>query len=260
MVEGQVLTESCFVTEGSGAQLAAALPHGMRAVSITLSGRAVSGGLLYPGCVVDVLASFSLPSVDRDRGQAISTTLLHGIQVLAVEDATIVSKRDDKKKSTLKGNRTSSGRVTIALMVDPRQAEALQLARDYGKISLAMRNPLDRYPVDIDATVLSEGRLAKLGSLMTPAVLASQQQGDTEDSSEAAEEDRRRLLAAAGIDTYGQKEATRKAKRVEAEFATGKDQTRTSPQWGVTVIRGRDVVEQELDISKSKGASWADAE
>ena len=27
VVEGQILTESCFVTEGTGAQLAAALPH-----------------------------------------------------------------------------------------------------------------------------------------------------------------------------------------------------------------------------------------
>ena len=67
VVEGQVLTESCFVTEGTGAQLAAALPEGMRAVSVTLSRQSVTGGLLYPGCVVDVLASFRLPSSERSK-------------------------------------------------------------------------------------------------------------------------------------------------------------------------------------------------
>ena len=42
VVEGQILTESCFVTEGAGALLAAALPHGMRAVSVNLSSRGIA--------------------------------------------------------------------------------------------------------------------------------------------------------------------------------------------------------------------------
>ena len=247
VVEGQVLTASCFVSEGSGAQLAAAIPPGMRAVSVTLSSRAVSGGLLYPGCVVDVLVSFGLKTGGRDnRGEALSTTLLHGIQVLAIEDNSIVSnKDDDKKKGALGQSRTGSGNVSVALMVDPRQAEALQLATDYGRISLSMRNPLDRYPVDIDATVLSEGRLAKLGSMLTPSVLATVL---VDDSPKGTETDNLRISTSKGSETK-----IREEKGLRAFFGTGRDLER-SPRWGVTVIRGRDVLEQELDIPGEAGS------
>ena len=72
--------------------MAAAIPHGMRAISIMFPNHAITGGLLYPGSIVDILASFRLPSKDRVRGKAISTTLLQGIQVLAVENISILMK------------------------------------------------------------------------------------------------------------------------------------------------------------------------
>jgi pilus assembly protein CpaB len=247
VVEGQVMTASCFVTEGSEAQLAAAIPPGMRAVSVTLSSLAVSGGLLYPGCMVDVLVSFGLKTGGRDnRGEALSTTLLHGIQVLAIENNSVVSKQDDdKKKGALGQSRTGSGNVSVALMVDPRQAEALQLATDYGKISLSMRNPLDRYPVDIDATVLSEGRLAKLGSVLTPSVLATVL---ADNSPKGSETDNLRISTMRGSETPAGEE-----KGLRALFGTDKDLER-SPRWGVTVIRGRDVLEQEMDVPGEAGS------
>jgi pilus assembly protein CpaB len=215
VVEGQILTKSCFVAKGSAAQLAAAIPYGMRAISIVVSNNSITGGLLYPGSVVDILASFRLSSKDRGKGQAISTTLLQGIQVLAVDNISVVSKRDDKKDSTRKASYSGNRTMRVTLMVNPRQAEALQLAQEYGRVSVAMRNPLDRNPVDSDTTVLSEGQLAKYGSMMTPAVLTSQQKIDF-------------------LEKIGRKEQPKEQ----------------SPRWGVTVIRGRDVQVQELDISK----------
>jgi len=242
VVEGQVLAKSCLVTDGSAAQLAAAIPHGMRAVSVMLSNRSISGGMLYPGSVVDILASFRLPSRDRSKGQAISTTLLQGIQVIAVDDRTIVSIQDDKKgpENTRKYN-NGNQKMMVTLMVNPRQAEALQLAREYGSVSVTMRNPLDRYPVDSDTTVLSEGQLAKFGSVMTPAVLTPQQRMDflefeVRDSSEEIGEDG--------------KEAARRPIRER--------RTESSQQWGVTVIRGKDVQLQQLDTSRQSITSWAE--
>lgn len=58
VVKGQILTSSCFVAEGAGALMAAKIPHGMRAVSVNLTTSEITGGMLYPGCVVDVLTSF----------------------------------------------------------------------------------------------------------------------------------------------------------------------------------------------------------
>ncbi len=241
VVEGQVFTKSCLVTDGSAAQLAAAIPHGMRAVSVMLSNQAITGGMLYPGSVVDILASFRLPSRDRSKGQAISTTLLQGIQVIVVDDISIVSRQDDKKshENTRKYN-NGNQKLMVTLMVNPRQAEALQLAREYGSVSVTMRNPLDRYPVDSDTTVLSEGQLAKFGSVMTPAVLTAQQRMDfLEEVRDSAEE----------IEGDGKEEARHPIRERRAK---------SSQQWGVTVIRGRDVQMQQLDTPKQSVTSWAE--
>ena len=55
MVEGQVFTAACFLNEGR-----IPIPPGMRAFSLKLA--TYAAGLLYPGCLVDVLVSFKLPS------------------------------------------------------------------------------------------------------------------------------------------------------------------------------------------------------
>jgi Flp pilus assembly protein CpaB len=229
VVEGQVLTKSCLVPEGSAAQLASALPHGMRAFTVTISTESVMG-ILYPGCVVDVLATFKLSQSKTSKGQAISTTLIPGVQVLAVENISIVSKEEEREKSALAGVRSGSRRLTVTLMVNPKQAEALQLAVSNGSISLAMRNPLDKRPVDEEPTVLSEVLLAKLASLLGPKVLA--------ESEKAA------LLGEAneGIE-------------LSQEY-----QTKPSSHRVVTLIRGREVLDVEVDISESEATTGAGAE
>jgi Flp pilus assembly protein CpaB len=124
VVEGQVLTESCFVPAGTAALLAVAIPHGMRAVTVSVSDKGMpDSALLYPGCVVDVLAEYNSSS---SEDEALSTTILRGIHVLAIS-----------------GNGTSRGNM-LTLLLTIRQAEALSLAIEKGSISLAVRNPLDR--------------------------------------------------------------------------------------------------------------------
>lgn len=249
VTEEQVLTRSCLVHEGSGAMLAAAIPHGMRAVSVSLSKNAIAGGLLYPGCVVDVLVSFSLRSSANSRGQALSTTLLNGIQVLAVGTTTVVSNGGaEESKAKVEKSRSGSN-VTVTLLVDPRQAEALQLSTTYGKLSLAMRNPLDKQLVDVDATVLSQGKMAQLGSLLTPVVLSNKQKIALLNASRAAKDD-----AAKGAESA---EKARVESQIEALFKVGyeaeEEVQHVSPsRWSVTVIRGREVKNEELDISRDE--------
>ena len=245
VVEGQILTNSCFITEGTGAQLVAALPHGMRAVTINLArGTIPDDILLYPGCVVDVLVSFKLTSTERDKGQAISTTMLRGIQVLVVAGESVVSNPDDEadEAKDLAGARRTSRGTTVTLLVDPKQAEALQLAVDNGNISLAIRNPLDKRPVDMEATILSQGRLASLGSALTPAVLAAVQR-EQGPSAEQAQED-----SATDTDIMGQQ-----------IISDEEHQIRQSPRWGITVIRGREITVEELDIHQDESAAAATA-
>jgi pilus assembly protein CpaB len=169
VVEGQALTSDKIVRGGSSAELAATLPDGMRAVSVNLSGKQISGGMLYPGCIVDILVAFSLRS--NDKGEALSTTMLERVPVLAVQGESVVSKPDPEKGTeTAPRVQTRSRDVTVTLMLDTKQAEALQLAAMNGSISVTLRNPLDVQPLDPDATVLNRGKLSRLGQLMGTTV------------------------------------------------------------------------------------------
>ncbi len=241
ITKGQVLTRSNLITEGSGAQLATALPQGMRAVSIPISKHSVMGGLLYPGCLVDVIATFRLRRTREAKGEALSTTLLRGIQVLAVQNETIFTKADQQKAKV----RQSSRDLTVTLMVDSRQAEALQLAMNNGKVTLAMRNPLDRQDVESDAMVLSQGRLAKLGQILGSSVPTtnSRMPGFNEEGelvlTDSNDPNQPQQRISTGV--------TAKSQRLERFFGgMGR-----SPQWQVTVIRGKDVKEEILEMAES---------
>ncbi len=164
MVEGQPFTKSCFASEGTGYRVASVLPEGMRAVTISLYDYAGLSGLLYPGCSVDVLTSFRMTGNQAQGGEAMSTTLLQGIQVLAAEGETLVSATGQNPE----GRKTSEGpakKLLVTLMVDLEQAAALQLASQYGSITLALRNPMDKAPVKRIPTLLSQLTSGNIRSL-----------------------------------------------------------------------------------------------
>ncbi len=135
MTVGQAFNKNYFASEGSGLHLASVLPNGMRAVGISLNDYSGLEGLLYPGCKVDVLTSFKSAS----GKEGISRTLLQNIQVLGIEDATIVSAEGSRKPGSLDRSR----KRMVSVMVDMEQAKILQAAMQEATISLAMRNPLD---------------------------------------------------------------------------------------------------------------------
>jgi pilus assembly protein CpaB len=141
LVKGQVYTQACFAPEGSGFHLAATLPEGKRAVTVALADYSVLEGLLYPGSTVDVIASFDMRMKGDNHTGVISKTLLHSIQVLAVENKTVVSQSSAAEEVGAKGN---ENRRKVTLLVDPDEAEVLQLAMVHGTISLAMRKPNDK--------------------------------------------------------------------------------------------------------------------
>ena len=141
----QPFTKSVFAREGTGVYLATALPPGKRAISISLTDWSGMAGLLYPGSVVDVLVSFKTLGVQgrNDNTEMLSTTLLQNLQVLAIGSQSIA---EDEYKDKTPGALAQRGQVNtrmVTLLVDPKQAEILQLATQAGAISLAMRNPLD---------------------------------------------------------------------------------------------------------------------
>lgn len=134
MVKGQAFLNANFASEGSGLRLAAALPQGMRAVAISLPSSSALRGLLYPGCLVDVLWT---PNTRRNE-KKITNMLLERVNVLGIEDQTIVSSRDQGDVK-----RRSGRSQMVTLMLNISQAKQLQAAVGQGAISLALRHPLD---------------------------------------------------------------------------------------------------------------------
>jgi pilus assembly protein CpaB len=257
VVEGQVLTESCFVTEGTGALLAASLPHGMRAVTVAVSSKSMPDSiLLYPGCVVDVLVCYRLSSRESE-GQALSTTMLRGIQVLAVSGDSVVSNPESQEEGGTK--RRSNRGTLVTIMVDPKQAEALQLAMENGSISLSLRNPLDRKMFELEGSVLSEGRLARLGSMLTPTVLPTvpNNQVISAEPKQPLSTDNPQVQS---INTNNSPQENSITGIFGAKMPVPQPQSinkypiRQNSRWGVTVIRGRETKLEEFEASEDNEA------
>jgi pilus assembly protein CpaB len=145
MLADQAFTKSCFAREGTGVYLATAVPPGKRAMSITLTDWSGMAGLLYPGSVVDVLVSYKTLGLDprRTETELRATTLLQGIQVLAIGSQSIADDQYQDKEAGALAQRGQMNFRQVTLLVDPKQAEIVQLAMQAGSVSLSMRNPLD---------------------------------------------------------------------------------------------------------------------
>lgn len=143
LVEGEVFHNRNFASRDSGIHLASTLPEGLRAMSAMLEDDTGIIDILYPGCVVDVIASFRLPSADGiASGEVLSATVLQGVQVLAIGNDTVVTGEADSD-SVLTPSVDRKQRRRVTFKVDQDQAEVLQLATAHGKITVVMRNPLD---------------------------------------------------------------------------------------------------------------------
>jgi pilus assembly protein CpaB len=140
MAQGQLFTAASFVPEESPRNLAnRMLAPGQRAKTVSLPEDAAMEGLLYPGCMVDVLWSFK---GEESKSEAMSKTLLENVPVLAIGRHTILAE-DAGDSAENASSRGGSTRQLVTLLLDPRQAATLQLAMDHGTISLALRNPTD---------------------------------------------------------------------------------------------------------------------
>lgn len=114
----------------SGAEgIPATIDPGHRAVSVQITDVSGVAGLIEPGSHVDVL--FTRPG---SMTEAITSTILQNVKVLAMGHAVQMGQAADPK----------APRVPVAtLVVTPEEAQKLELAKNQGRISLSLRNPLD---------------------------------------------------------------------------------------------------------------------
>lgn len=200
MIPGQAFTKRVFSHEGSGSLLASVLPPGKRAVNVSLQNSAGLDGLLYPGSLVDVLATFRLSS-NSDLGNAVSTTLLENVEVLGVDNLTVTAPPTGPE-DTIASQKSKSQEIMVTLMVEAKQAEALQLATEHGVVSLALRNPRDTDLLDAEPTLLNEGELASMAEFMAALVESKAQEAMAEEQAalEAEELESQRPEPAATVE------------------------------------------------------------
>ncbi len=165
--KGEILTANSCIAKGSIDDL---LRPGMLAFPAPVTRRSATLDLLYPGCVVDVFATF--PLRNREKGEAVVTPLLQNIQVLAVADDTVISQSESEASGSSPVRRPGSGNVTVTLEVTARQAAALQLVLERGTIGLAMRNPTDKGWNPMGPMVVKEGQLTAGSEALDPQMLA----------------------------------------------------------------------------------------
>ncbi len=170
MLEGQPFLKTNLASQNPGLHLAATIPEGGRAMSIILAEDTSLAGLLYPGCLVDVVASFRVPAGPGvAAGEILSTTILQGVRVLAVGDRSIVAGNTEIKVTETQVRKTHQ---IVTLLLDSKQAEAMQLAAGHARVSLVLRNPLDTVATIGHGVALSQlsaefaRRLSPLGELV----------------------------------------------------------------------------------------------
>lgn len=123
------------VASAAGAEgLPALIELGKRAVSVPITDASGVAGMIQPRAHVDVL--FTRPG---SMSEAVTTTILEDIVVLAMGRTTEVANTSGTAVSTTPRPTTQAA----TLLVTPEQARKLELAKNQGKISLALRNPLD---------------------------------------------------------------------------------------------------------------------
>jgi pilus assembly protein CpaB len=135
----------------AGAGLPPIIPTGMRAISVKVNEVIGVAGFVVPGTRVDIVVTITK---QQDQGQAdtMSRTVVSNVQVLtAGTKFDQEAARKDKKP-------VQSSVVTV--MVLPEDAERIALAQNEGKLTLALRNPLDVAPTATKGV--------RLAALMSP--------------------------------------------------------------------------------------------
>jgi pilus assembly protein CpaB len=128
-----MVNEPLLISKVSSTTTAEGVPStiepGYRAMSVQISDVSGVAGLIQPGSRVDVI--FTRPG---SMAEAITTTILQNVKVLSMGRITQVGQQVDPRAPKM---------PVVTLVLTPADAQKLELAKNQGKISLSLRNPLD---------------------------------------------------------------------------------------------------------------------
>jgi pilus assembly protein CpaB len=122
--------------------MSSTIPPGYRAVSVQITDASGVAGLIQANSRVDVM--FTRPGT---MAEATTTTILQNVRVLSTGRLIPAGQTVDP--------RTPRSPV-VTLLLPPEDAQKLELAKNQGKISLSLRNPLDGDQIESRGPVTTE--------------------------------------------------------------------------------------------------------
>jgi pilus assembly protein CpaB len=133
-VSGEPIRHAKLVNAKGSGFMAAILPAGKRAVSIGVSPETGASGFILPNDHVDIVLTRRDRQAEKAAGTEVhvSETILGDVRVLAI-DQTVEEKN---------GQKVVVGK-TATLELTPRQVETVELSRQIGTLSLALRSITD---------------------------------------------------------------------------------------------------------------------
>ena len=139
--------------EGQNASIAALLPDGMRAATVSINDVSGVAGFVKPNDTVDVLITRQPIGGDGDaQGQQVTDVLLQNIRVIAMDQA-----------ASSNGQPVVSRTATLELT--PVDAQKLVLGQQLGRLSLALRKPGEEQNIPkVETVSLADLRYSYYGS------------------------------------------------------------------------------------------------
>jgi len=133
---GQPVTQGALVRPGDRGFLAAALGPGMRAVTISVSGRSGVAGFVFPGDHVDLMLTQTVSATGEGALPLnVAETIIRNLRVLATDQSTETKVVDGKTVVSQFG--------LVTLEVNPKLAEKIAVADKLGTLSLSLRSIAD---------------------------------------------------------------------------------------------------------------------
>jgi pilus assembly protein CpaB len=145
----EALTSSKIASATGAEGLPAIIEIGKRAISVPITDASGVAGLIQPRAHVDVLFTKT-----GTMAEAVTTTILEDVVVLAIGRTTELTSSSPATAATAAAARPQNQAAT--LLVTPEQARKLEFAKNQGRISLALRNPLDHTTASDNAATTSQ--------------------------------------------------------------------------------------------------------
>jgi pilus assembly protein CpaB len=139
ILPGEPVVASRLSGKQSGSAMAALIRPNMRAFAVKVDDALGFTGMVYPGAYVDVIATIRDP---MGRGPSSRIAVQHA-RVLSVNMDADVATRRVRQPRTERVTAAPEQHTYLTLEVTPEEAEILSIARNEGRIDVALRNASD---------------------------------------------------------------------------------------------------------------------